>query len=113
MMAMPALRDFEGDVLIVYGDTPLLSAETLASMLRARRAASRAAVVLGWPAEPGAYGRLVVDGDGMLQAIVEAKDATQEQLRIDLCNSVMAVDAARLSICSIKSITTTPSESII
>jgi bifunctional UDP-N-acetylglucosamine pyrophosphorylase/glucosamine-1-phosphate N-acetyltransferase len=98
MMAMPALRDFEGDVLIVYGDTPLLSAETLASMLRARRAASRAAVVLGFrPAEPGAYGRLVVDGDGMLQAIVEAKDATEEQLRIDLCNSgVMAVDAARL-----------------
>ncbi len=49
------------------------------------------------PAEPGAYGRLVVDGDGMLQAIVEAKDATEEQLRIDLCNSgVMAVDAAQL-----------------
>jgi bifunctional UDP-N-acetylglucosamine pyrophosphorylase/glucosamine-1-phosphate N-acetyltransferase len=103
MMAMPALRGFEGDVLIVYGDTPLLSAETLANMLRARRAASLAApqptaVVLGFrPSEPGAYGRLVVGGDGMLQAIVEAKDATEEQLRIDLCNSgVMAVDAARL-----------------
>ena len=99
MAARSVLRGFEGDVLIVYGDTPLLSSETLARVLQARRAAPHpAVVVLGFrPADPGAYGRLVVDADGMLQAIVEAKDATEQQLRIGLCNSgVMAVEAARL-----------------
>jgi bifunctional UDP-N-acetylglucosamine pyrophosphorylase / glucosamine-1-phosphate N-acetyltransferase len=98
MMAKPVLQGFEGDILIVYGDTPLLSFETLARILQARRAAACAAVVLGFrPADAGAYGRLVVDEEGMLRAIVEAKDATEQQLRIDLCNSgVMAVDAAHL-----------------
>ncbi|MGZ8313483.1 MAG: NTP transferase domain-containing protein, partial [Allosphingosinicella sp.] len=84
MAARSVLRGFDGDVLIVYGDTPLLSSETLARVLQARRVAPHpAVVVLGFrPADPGAYGRLAVDAHGMLQAIVEAKDATDRQLRI-------------------------------
>ncbi len=99
MAAREAVADFKGDVLVVYGDTPLLSAETLGRMLAARRSADNpAVVVLGFrPREPGAYGRLIVDGNGHLQAIVEAKDATADQLAVDLCNSgVMAVDGGRL-----------------
>jgi bifunctional UDP-N-acetylglucosamine pyrophosphorylase/glucosamine-1-phosphate N-acetyltransferase len=55
-------------------------------------------VVLGFrPPDPGAYGRLIVDGKGHLQAVIEAKDATPDQLAVDLCNSgVMAIDGARL-----------------
>ena len=97
--ARQALADFDGDVLIVYGDTPLLSAATLARVLEARRSPpSPSLVVLGFrPTDPGNYGRLVVSADGGLEAIVEAKDATPEQLGIGLCNSgVIALDGSRL-----------------
>ncbi len=99
MAARDSLEDFDGDVLVVYGDTPLLSAATLERMLDARRSPDNpAVVVLGFrPEDPGAYGRLIVDGAGHLQAIVEAKDATPGQLAVDLCNSgVMAVDGRTL-----------------
>ncbi|MCW5698406.1 MAG: bifunctional UDP-N-acetylglucosamine diphosphorylase/glucosamine-1-phosphate N-acetyltransferase GlmU [Rhodospirillales bacterium] len=95
MAARPHLDDFDGDVLVVYGDTPLVSADTLSRMLAARQKAPEpAVVVLGFrPDNPGAYGRLVLGSDGGLEAIVEAKDATAEQLAINLCNSgVMAID---------------------
>lgn len=96
--ARDALAGFEGDVLILYGDTPLITPDTLARMLEARRGpAHPAVVVLGFrPDDPGAYGRLLMNGD-MLEAIVEARDATPEQLAVNLCNSgVMCVDGARL-----------------
>jgi bifunctional UDP-N-acetylglucosamine pyrophosphorylase/glucosamine-1-phosphate N-acetyltransferase len=99
MAARSALADFDGDVLIVYGDTPLITLATLESMLEARRApADPAVVVLGFrPADPAAYGRLILGPDGALDAIVEAKDASLEDLMVGLCNSgVMAIDAARL-----------------
>jgi bifunctional UDP-N-acetylglucosamine pyrophosphorylase / glucosamine-1-phosphate N-acetyltransferase len=98
--AKKALGDVRGTVFILYGDTPLITVDTLQRMLAAREHTKPAAavVVLGFrPAVPGAYGRLVVDRRGALTAIVEAKDATPAQLKIDLCNSgVMAVDGAVL-----------------
>jgi bifunctional UDP-N-acetylglucosamine pyrophosphorylase / glucosamine-1-phosphate N-acetyltransferase len=98
--AQKALGDFRGTIFILYGDTPLITVETLQHMLAARERTKPAAavIVLGFrPAVPGAYGRLVVDRSGALTAIVEAKDATPAQLKIDLCNSgVMAVDGAVL-----------------
>ena len=99
MAARSALADFDGDVLVVYGDTPLISLATLESMLAARRAPSDpAVVVLGFrPPDPGAYGRLIVGPGGSLDAIVEANDASPEQLSLGLCNSgVMAIDGRRL-----------------
>ncbi|MTJ80796.1 MAG: bifunctional UDP-N-acetylglucosamine diphosphorylase/glucosamine-1-phosphate N-acetyltransferase GlmU [Telmatospirillum sp.] len=96
--ARGALQGFEGTVLVLYGDTPLITAQTLRSMLDCRRAAPHpAVVVLGFrPADTGQYGRLVVNADG-LQEIVEHKDASEAQRAITLCNSgVMAVDGARL-----------------
>jgi len=96
MKAAPALEGFDGVVLILYADTPLVRAGTLADLVDA--AAGGAGAVLGFRADvPGAYGRLVLDDEDDLAAIVEAKDASPEQLEIDLCNSgVMAVDAAFL-----------------
>ncbi len=99
MAAREALADFEGDVLIVYGDTPLITLPTLERMLAARRTnADPAVVVLGFhPADAAAYGRLILGPDGSLDAIVEANDASLEQLAVGLCNSgVMAIDSARL-----------------
>ncbi len=99
MAARAALADFDGDVLVIYGDTPLITLPTLARMLAARRApADPAVVVLGFrPADPAAYGRLILGPDGGLDAIVEAKDASPEHLAVGLCNSgVMAIDGARV-----------------
>jgi len=96
--ARGALDGFtNGTVLIVYGDTPLLRTDTLRRMLAAR-AAGAAVVVLGFrPDDPTGYGRLIVGDGGQLEAIVEDRDATDEQRAIDLCNSaVMAIDAAHL-----------------
>ena len=90
-------RDAE-TVLILYGDTPLIRPQTLEAAIARRRAGGHAVVVLGFrPEDPGGYGRLVQDGSGALDAIVEARDATPVQRRIGLCNSgVMAVDGAIL-----------------
>jgi bifunctional UDP-N-acetylglucosamine pyrophosphorylase / glucosamine-1-phosphate N-acetyltransferase len=96
--ARAALGDFAGEVLILYGDTPLISRETLDRMLTERRGGKDpAVVVLGFkPADPAHYGRLVVGAEG-LKAIVEWKDATAEQRSIPLCNSgVLAIDGKRL-----------------
>ncbi|MCP4245702.1 MAG: NTP transferase domain-containing protein, partial [bacterium] len=97
--AREALAGFSGTVLVLYGDTPLMTEETLRRMLAARAAdPAPMVVVLGFrPADPGLYGRLVTQADGTLEAIVEARDATPDQLEIGLCNSgVMAVDGAAL-----------------
>lgn len=83
--AADALADFEGDVLVLYGDTPFISRETLEAMAVAR--SHHDIVVLGFEAaDPGRYGRLVMAGD-TLDRIVEFKDATDEERAITLCNS--------------------------
>lgn len=98
MQAMPALDGFSGAVLVLYADTPLVTPPTLRAL--ANEIANGAAVaVLGFtPPVPGAYGRLKRDANGALISIVEAKDATENELEITLCNSgVMAIDSAFLN----------------
>ncbi len=81
--ARAMLEGFSGKVVVLYGDTPFISAETLARM----QASPADVTVLGFDAaDPGRYGRLVVSGD-RLERIVEAKDATPAELEITLCNS--------------------------
>ena len=95
LAARPALGDFDGDVFVLFGGDPLIGADTLSRMIEARHSKPQPSiVVLGFETwEPAAYGRLITDGDGALEAIVEAKDATPEQLQITLCNSgVMLID---------------------
>ncbi|MEM8935764.1 MAG: bifunctional UDP-N-acetylglucosamine diphosphorylase/glucosamine-1-phosphate N-acetyltransferase GlmU [Pseudomonadota bacterium] len=92
--AMPTLEGFSGAVVILYADTPLISAETVKTLTEALAQGAHVAVLGFRPDDPGAYGRLKVDGKGALSAIVEAKDASPEELAIRLCNSgVMAFDA--------------------
>jgi bifunctional UDP-N-acetylglucosamine pyrophosphorylase/glucosamine-1-phosphate N-acetyltransferase len=90
-----ALADFEGDVIVLYGDTPFIQPETLAAMQAAR--ATHDLVVLGFEAaDAGRYGRLKMSGQS-LEAIVEFKDADAQDRAITLCNSgVIAADAGRL-----------------
>lgn len=100
-MAIPALDGFDGDLLVLYGDIPLLPADVLEDMLTVRRQNTGIGlVVLGFEAaDPGAYGRLVLDQDGSLERIVEYKDATAAERAITLCNSgMMLIDGAQAKV---------------
>ncbi|MDQ8757785.1 bifunctional UDP-N-acetylglucosamine diphosphorylase/glucosamine-1-phosphate N-acetyltransferase GlmU [Sphingosinicella sp. LHD-64] len=90
-MAEPALGGFAGDVLILYGDTPLIEAETMAHMLdRLHAPDAPALVVVGFrPADPMQYGRILAAPDGTIEKMVEYKDATPEERAVNLCNSGM------------------------
>jgi bifunctional UDP-N-acetylglucosamine pyrophosphorylase/glucosamine-1-phosphate N-acetyltransferase len=86
-----ACRDLSSaadDLLVLYGDTPLIEPATIRHLLDERRRAPAAAVVLAGmrPADPAPYGRLVLAGDGSLERVVEAADADAEERAIGLCN---------------------------
>ncbi len=99
LAARREMANFDGDVLILFGDTPLLTAATMQRIAARRRAADDpAVVVLGFrPDDAATYGRLVQGDDGSLEAIVEYREATPEQCAIPLCNAgIMAADGKRL-----------------
>ncbi len=95
--ARTAFEAFTGDVLVLYGDTPLLSAETL-KRVRAELAGGADLVVIGFEAtHPTGYGRLLLDERGGLAAIREEKDASDEERALTLCNSgIMAFRSAKI-----------------
>ena len=95
LQARDALAGFQGDVIILYGDTPFMTEATLRAMLDARSKAD--VVFLGFePADPARYGRMVMTGDS-LDKIVEYKDADAATRAITLCNGgVVAADAQTL-----------------
>ena len=91
--AEAAMAGFTGQVVVTYGDVPLLQAADIEPVF----ASTDGVTVIGFEArDPGAYGRLVMDGD-TLAAITEAKEASAEVLAITACNSgVMAAPSALL-----------------
>ena len=95
--AAGVLEGFEGNVITLYADTPLIHPQTIARVFAALEDGACMAV-LGFEAkDPGAYGRLVLNAEGTLEAIVEAKDANAAQKAITLCNSgVLAAPAPLL-----------------
>jgi bifunctional UDP-N-acetylglucosamine pyrophosphorylase/glucosamine-1-phosphate N-acetyltransferase len=80
-----------GDILVAFGDTPLLTAETLQAMVTARRApgAPELLCVAFRPDDPAHYGRVVRGPDGTLEKIVEYADASAAEREIGLCNGGM------------------------
>ncbi|MGI9420022.1 MAG: bifunctional UDP-N-acetylglucosamine diphosphorylase/glucosamine-1-phosphate N-acetyltransferase GlmU [Geminicoccaceae bacterium] len=98
--ALMAARDRlpeAGDVLVLYGDTPLLTTGTLMQLLAKRRETDAAVAVFGIrPPDPSGYGRLRFD-DGGLAELVEERHADEDLKRDGICNAgIMAMDAARL-----------------
>jgi bifunctional UDP-N-acetylglucosamine pyrophosphorylase/glucosamine-1-phosphate N-acetyltransferase len=90
-----ALDGFGGDVLVVSGDAAAITSETLGRLVATHRSEGAAATVLSFEREnPGDYGRIVRGGDGSLEAIVEARDATDEQRELTEVNSSIYVFAA-------------------
>ena len=94
--ARAALEGFDGDVLVLSGDTPMLQAELLANLVAAHRAEDAAATILAIePEGEKPYGRIVRNPDGSVRAIVEDLDATDEQRAIRELNSSIYVFRSR------------------
>jgi bifunctional UDP-N-acetylglucosamine pyrophosphorylase / glucosamine-1-phosphate N-acetyltransferase len=90
--ARAAVGDGADDLLVLSGDTPLLTPELLQALLGTHRQEQAAATVLSFePANVRSYGRVVRGADGTVTAIVEALDATPEQLALTECNSSIYV----------------------
>ena len=91
--AMPDVPD-EAQVLVLYGDVPLLRPETLRGLIEID---GRLSVLAAQLEDPTGYGRIVRDPEGHVGAIIEHKDADEEQRRIDLVNTgILAADATAL-----------------
>lgn len=98
MCAAPVLGAFKGSLLVLAGDCPLFTPETLARLIDARESAGAAVAVLTTRlADPSGYGRIVSDEDGRIAGIVEDKDLTPEQHSITEVNtSTYCFDAQTL-----------------
>jgi bifunctional UDP-N-acetylglucosamine pyrophosphorylase/glucosamine-1-phosphate N-acetyltransferase len=97
--AAQALQGYDGPVLILYGDTPFVEAETLRRMLdRLDGDGGPGVVVLAsCPADPAKYGRIILGQGDRIAKMVEFRDATEEERSVRLCNSgMMAVRATDL-----------------
>jgi bifunctional UDP-N-acetylglucosamine pyrophosphorylase/glucosamine-1-phosphate N-acetyltransferase len=97
--AQAALEGYDGPVLVLYGDTPFVEAETLRRMLdRLDGDGGPGVVVLAsCPADPGKYGRIILGEVDHIAKMVEFRDATEEERAVRLCNSgMMAVRAKDL-----------------
>ena len=85
---LPALADFEGDLLVLNGDVPLLREQTIADLLERHRASGAAVTLLtARLANPSGYGRVFADADGQVSAIVEHRDCSEAQRRNTLINA--------------------------
>ena len=88
MMAEPLLTGFEGDLVVLLGDMPLIKPETIENLMLNRHRLDAAAVVLTAVLDdPGKYGRIIRDKDGYLKAIVEFRDADDNIRRINEVNT--------------------------
>lgn len=94
--ARAELCGYKGDVLVIFGDQPLYTKDTMKKLLK-KRDEGYSVVCLGFrPADPARYGRLIMKG-GNLERIVEYKDATDEEKAINFCNSgMMCFDGEKL-----------------
>ncbi len=81
--ARPHLEGFEGDVVVLYGDMPLLSSEIIQALIARREEAGAAGVALTIELEnPPDFGRIIRDAEGRILRVVEVKDANPEELAV-------------------------------
>lgn len=92
MAAMPALGGFEGDILVCYGDMPLLTRETYLALIEEHRASGNDCTLLsGTTDRQLPYGRIIRDENGCFAEVVEDRDCTPEQSRITELNTGLYV----------------------
>ncbi len=97
LCAREALAGFNGHVLILYGDVPMVTHATMLRMIDALAGDAVISVLAFTPADAGAYGRIALNADGSIAKMVEFKDASAAERGLTLCNSgMMAVKSAHL-----------------
>lgn len=88
LVCADALADFDGSLVVLSGDCPLITSDTIAALAKAREEADAAVVVLTMQLDdPFGYGRIIRDETGGVARIVEQKDATPEEAAVTECNS--------------------------
>ena len=88
MQAKALLEDFQGTVMVLCGDTPLLRGETLGKLFAEHQAVGASATVLtACLANPAGYGRVIRDNSGQVLKIVEQKDANEFELAVNEINT--------------------------
>jgi len=97
-MTEEKLAEFEGDVLILSGDVPLLSSDTINKLVKMHRDSGVVASLLTSELnDPAGYGRIIRDDEGFVYTIVEHKDATPEQLQVNEINvGIYIIDSIKL-----------------
>lgn len=92
-VALENMIEKDGTVLVLNGDVPLMTTESLNNLVKVHGQQNAAVSVLGFETEqPGAYGRMMIENDNLLR-IVEAKDASDVELQVRLCNGgIYAID---------------------
>ncbi len=99
LAARKALAGFEGDILILYADTPLITATTLQRLCAALHESAEVgmAMLTFRPEDPAEYGRVVLDTNGGVAGVIEYRDADARTRALNLCNAgMMAVAGNRL-----------------
>ena len=101
MQATPLLEEFEGDILVLSGDVPLLTEKTARALLGYHRASKASATILTAELDdPSGYGRIVRNSGDSVQKIVEHKDASKKELAIAEINSgIYLFDKEKLFAC--------------
>jgi ribose-phosphate pyrophosphokinase len=86
--AAPLLEGFEGDVIVLCGDVPLIKPNTLRALIQQRgRRSAAAALLVAQIEKPASYGRVLVAEDGQVEKIIEAKDASPDELAVRNVNA--------------------------
>jgi bifunctional UDP-N-acetylglucosamine pyrophosphorylase/glucosamine-1-phosphate N-acetyltransferase len=97
LAAGPALADFDGDVMVVNGDCPLLQPVDIDPLFSLRSSGTDLGLLGFRPADPLLYGRIIAASDGHVLRIVEARDATPEELSVRACYAgMLCADRTRL-----------------
>ena len=105
MCAEHAFRDFAGDIVILSGDVPLIRASTLLGLIeRHRRQGAALTLLTAALDQPAGYGRILRDGGGRLIGIVEEKDASDRQRKINEVNAGVYVASAPFVFAALKSV---------
>ncbi len=91
LQAREALEGFSGNILVCFGDCPMVKAETVRKLAAALEGGAKVAVLGFRPDDPLQYGRIIADEGGAVSKMVEFKDASDAERACDLCNSGLIV----------------------
>ena len=91
LQAREALSGFTGNILVTFGDVPMVSAATVQRLTAVLDGGAKVAVLGFRPKDPLAYGRIIAEADGTVLKMVEYKDASEAERAVDLCNSGLIV----------------------